>query len=257
VEWVAVALCLVFALLVQVATNFSNDHQDFVRGADNAERRGPRRAVASGLVSPESMRRAAFGTFGAAFVVGLGLIPYGGWWLLPLGVLCLLSGYAYTGGPRPLAYHALGDLFVLVFFGLVAVCATHFVLVGRVGVPAVLAGLSIGLLAVNLLVVNNTRDLETDGPAGKRTLAVVLGEHASKVQFKAQLACAFLLIPAIAYAASAWWALLPWLTGPYAVALAERFDRTSEGPGFNRVLGGSALQLMLFGLLLTLGLALG
>jgi len=177
--------CLGFALLVQVGTNFANDYYDFLKGADTEERVGPRRAVASGLIAPAVMRRAMIGVFAAAFLVGLTLLGQGGWPLLIIGVASILCGVAYTGGPYPLAYHGWGDVFVFIFFGLVAVGATCFVQMGRLPLEAWLAGAGIGALATNILVANNYRDVETDAKAGKRTLLVRWGRGYGRVQFAA------------------------------------------------------------------------
>lgn len=187
----AAALCLAFALLIQIGTNFANDYYDFVHGADTAARVGPRRAVAAGWVSAATMRHAMIAVFAAAFVVGLGLVAWGGPWLIGIGVASIICGIAYTGGPWPLAYHGLGDIFVFVFFGLVAVSATYFVQAGRWTADAWLAAIPVGLLATNILVVNNYRDVETDAAAGKRTLVVRLGRAAARIQFGGSLAVAF------------------------------------------------------------------
>ena len=179
----AAVACLLFALLVQFGTNFANDYFDFIKGADTAERVGPRRAVAAGLVAPATMRRATIWVFALAFLVGLTLLPYGGWRLLVIGLLSIACGVLYTGGPFPLAYHGLGDVFVFVFFGLVAVGATYFVQAGTVSVDAWLIGSAMGALSTAILVVNNYRDIATDRKAGKRTLAVRLGPRWTQVQF--------------------------------------------------------------------------
>jgi 1,4-dihydroxy-2-naphthoate octaprenyltransferase len=183
--WPAAAACLGFALLVQIGTNFANDYYDFLKGADTAERVGPRRAVASGLIAPGVMRAAMLAVFAAAFAVGLTLLAYGGWPLLVIGVASILCGVAYTGGPYPLAYHGLGDVFVLVFFGFVAVGATAFVQTASVTATALIAGAAVGGLAANILVVNNYRDVETDAKAGKRTLVVKWGRGYARAQFAA------------------------------------------------------------------------
>ncbi|MDE3084339.1 MAG: 1,4-dihydroxy-2-naphthoate polyprenyltransferase [Verrucomicrobiota bacterium] len=192
----AAAACLGFALLVQIGTNFANDYFDFIKGADTTERVGPRRAVASGLISPETMRMAMRLVFAAAFFVGLTLLRYGGWPLLVVGVLSIACGLAYTGGPWPLAYRGLGDVFVFIFFGLVAVGATFFVQAGYVSTDAIIAGAAIGALATNILLVNNYRDAETDAKAGKRTLVVRFGKSFARAQFAAAhgLALAAMLI---------------------------------------------------------------
>ncbi|MEY4488233.1 MAG: hypothetical protein RIQ79_741 [Verrucomicrobiota bacterium] len=183
VVWPAAAACLGFALLVQIGTNFANDYYDFKKGADTAERVGPRRAVASGLIKPETMRSAMIAVFAAAFALGLTLLAYGGWPLLVIGVASIVCGVAYTGGPYPLAYHGLGDVFVLVFFGFVAVGATAYVQCGMLTEAALVAGAGVGALATNILVVNNYRDVETDAKAGKRTLVVKWGRGYARGQF--------------------------------------------------------------------------
>jgi 1,4-dihydroxy-2-naphthoate polyprenyltransferase len=190
----AALACLGFALLIQIGTNFANDYFDFVKGADTAERVGPRRAVAAGLVAPATMRAATIAVFIAAFLVGLTLLPYGGWPLLVVGVLSILCGVAYTGGPYPLAYHGWGDAFVFVFFGLVAVAATYFVQAGRLVADVWVVAAGIGALATNILVVNNYRDIATDRKAGKHTLAVRLGPRLTRWQFLAGHAVAWAAI---------------------------------------------------------------
>ncbi|HEY0944903.1 MAG TPA: 1,4-dihydroxy-2-naphthoate polyprenyltransferase [Opitutaceae bacterium] len=190
--------CLGFALLVQIGTNFANDYYDFVKGADTAERVGPKRAVAAGWVQPRVMRAAMIVMFGAAFLTGLSLLAYGGWPLLAIGVASIVCGIAYTGGPYPLGYNGLGDVFVFLFFGLVAVGATYFVQAGRVSVEAWLIGAGIGALATNILVVNNYRDVETDGRAGKRTLVVRFGRGFARAQFVAAHGLAVAVIVALA-----------------------------------------------------------
>ena len=182
-EWPAALGCLVFALLIQIGTNFANDYYDFMNGADTAERVGPRRAVASGLIAPATMKRVMAGVFAAAFLAGLTLLGYGGWPLLLIGVASIVCGIAYTGGPYPLGYNGLGDLFVFIFFGLVAVGATYFVQTGLVTGEVLVIGAGIGALATNILVVNNYRDVETDTKAGKRTLVVRFGRPFARMQF--------------------------------------------------------------------------
>lgn len=184
-EAAAAAACLGFALLIQVGTNFANDYYDFLKGADTAERVGPRRAVASGLIAPATMRAAMIAVFAAAFALGLTLLAYGGWPLLVIGVASIVCGVAYTGGPYPLAYHGLGDVFVFIFFGLVAVGATAFVQTGVLTGEALAAGAAVGGLAANILVANNYRDVETDAKAGKHTLLVRWGRGYGRVQFAA------------------------------------------------------------------------
>jgi 1,4-dihydroxy-2-naphthoate octaprenyltransferase len=176
-------ICLIFALLAQIAANFANDYFDFVKGADNGERTGPRRAVASGLVAPKTMRLATVIVCVAAFLTGLALLPYGGWPLLVIGIASILSAIAYTGGPFPLAYLGLGDLFVFVFFGLIAVCATAYVQAGFLAFSWFVPASSVGILTANILLANNYRDADTDAPAGKKTLVVRFGCRFARIQF--------------------------------------------------------------------------
>ncbi len=195
----AAVICLVFSLLVQIGANFANDYYDFVKGADTGARVGPRRAVAAGLVSPAAMRRAVVGVFLLAFVTGLMLVAWGGWWLVAIGVACVASAIAYTGGPYPLGYLGLGDVFVFVFFGLVAVAATFYVQAGWVGADAWLVAIAIGALTTNILVVNNYRDADSDARAGKRTLVVRFGRRFAEVQFAAAHVAACAVLVALAW----------------------------------------------------------
>jgi len=186
----AAGCCLAFALLVQIGANFANDYYDFMRGADTGERVGPRRAVAAGLVAPATMKRAMWLAFGLAFASGLALIAWGGWWLVAIGAASILSGIAYTGGPFPLGYHGLGDAFVFVFFGLVAVGATFYVQAGSVDSGVMVAAVAIGALTTNILLANNYRDAATDAKAGKRTLVVRFGKRFARWQFATALGIA-------------------------------------------------------------------
>ncbi|HUG10362.1 MAG TPA: 1,4-dihydroxy-2-naphthoate polyprenyltransferase [Opitutaceae bacterium] len=255
-NWQAAALCLGFALLVQIGTNFANDYFDFRRGADSPSRVGPRRAVASGLVSPGAMRAAAALMFAAAFVVGLGLVRFGGWWLVPLGMVCIACGLAYTGGPYPLAYNGLGDLFVFIFFGLVAVSTTYFVQAGAPGVDVWLTGAAIGLLSTNLLVANNYRDRDGDAAVGKRTLVVILGECAARIQYVGSNAAAFAGVVALWLRSGSPWLLLPLVTLPLAVWNIVSLRPSATPPKLIRLLGRTAALLLAYGVLLSVGLAL-
>jgi 1,4-dihydroxy-2-naphthoate octaprenyltransferase len=257
-RWIPAAAlgCLAFALLVQIATNFANDYYDFVKGADTAERVGPRRAVASGLIAPGIMRRAMFITFTAAFAAGLGLLPYGGWPLLVIGIASILSGVAYTGGPYPLGYNGLGDVFVFLFFGLVAVGATYFVQAGMPGSEVWLAGSAIGLLAANILVTNNLRDADTDVRAGKRTTVVRFGRAFGRAQFALSHAFA-LLVPVVllGWGASGW-ILLPCVLAPVAWTQTRRVYRETSPAQLIVLLGQSGRYVALYALLFAVGVVL-
>lgn len=251
-------LCLGFALLVQVGTNFANDYYDFVQGADTGARVGPRRAVAAGLVSPGRMKRAMILVFVGAFALGLGLVVWGGPWLLLVGISSILCGIAYTGGPFPLAYRGLGDVFVFLFFGLVAVGGTYFVQAGRLTLDSVLAGVPIGLLAANILVVNNYRDVETDAVAGKRTLVVRFGRGAARAQFAVSWLVALLVPVGLWWARGlAVWTLLPLLLAPLAWSHFTRLRRSQTPFELIVLLGDTGRVLAGYAVLFAIGIAVG
>jgi 1,4-dihydroxy-2-naphthoate polyprenyltransferase len=252
----AAGLCLGFALLVQVGTNFANDYYDFVHGADTAARVGPTRAVAAGLVSPDVMRRAMAAVFAVAFTVGLGLIHWGGPWMLAVGVASILCGIAYTGGPWPLGYHGLGDVFVFVFFGLVAVTTTYFVQAGRISAHAALAAVPVGLLAANILLVNNYRDAETDAAANKRTLVVRFGRGYARAQFAASLIGALAVPLAFKATGYGWACLLPLLVAPMAWSHIRRLASATTPLEHVSLLGDTGKLLAIYSALFAAGVLL-
>ena len=256
VDWIPALICLAFALLIQVATNFANDYFDFKKGADTVERIGPTRAVAAGLIKPETMKRMTAIAFAIAFVIGLCLIPYGGWWLLAVGVASVLCGYAYTAGPYPLAYVGLGDVFVMVFFGVVAVCCTFYVQTGYIGLEVLLASTAIGGLSTNLLVINNLRDVDTDKVAHKRTLAVRLGRGFSIWEYRFFVAWAFVSTVGMAFEMQDSWVQLSLLTFPLGLMLSLNVAKVSSGAEFNGLLAKTALLLILFSGTLCIGIVL-
>ena len=197
--WWRVGPALLVSLALQVGVNYANDYSDGVRGTD-AVRVGPLRLVAGGLASPGAVKKAALAAFGVAAVAGLGLAAVTSWWLLAVGAAALLAGWGYTGGPRPYGYLGLGEVFVFVFFGLVATAGTTFVVCERITAIAWLAGCAAGCLACALLVVNNLRDIPTDREVGKRTLAVRLGAARTRWFYVVLLVAAAALILAIAAA---------------------------------------------------------
>ncbi len=249
----AAAICLGFALLVQIGTNFANDYYDHAHGADTAARVGPRRAVAAGLIAPAAMRGAMAAVFAVAFAVGLTLIAWGGPWLLVVGVASILGGIAYTGGPWPLGYHGLGDLFVFVFFGLVAVGATYFVQARQLTGDVLLAGGAIGLLTTNILVVNNYRDADTDRAAGKRTLVVRLGRTAARAQHVASLALAFALPVYLAVRDRAPWRLAPLLLVGMAWRHIQRLRDADSPPELIGLLGDTGKLVAGYAILFAAG----
>lgn len=255
-QTVPALLCLFFALFVQVGTNYANDYFDFVKGADTAARIGPTRVVAAGLVSMRAMRRAIAGVFLLAFLVGFNLVFYGGWWLVVVGVLSILCGLAYTGGPFPFAYNSLGDLFVFIFFGLVAVGFTFFVQTGFFSWEVWLGGAAIGGLATNILVVNNLRDRETDAAAGKTTLVVRLGRKWALVQYAGSLLLSAIIPFVFLLAGHGRLILLPLLLAPLGYRSFNRLRVLGPGGDHHAALAGSGFILIAYGSLLSLGLLL-
>jgi 1,4-dihydroxy-2-naphthoate polyprenyltransferase len=255
------AATLVCALLIQVGTNFANDYSDFHRGADTHERLGPTRVTQSGLLAPAAVRTGIVVAFGLAVLLGAYIAWVGGWPIIVIGVASLLAGLAYTGGPWPFGYHGLGDLFVFLFFGVIAVMGSAFVQSGRWTWFAFAMSVPIGLLVTNILVVNNLRDIDTDRVASKRTLAVRLGARATRLQYTLFAALSYLAVvpyalrPPIGYRPYRW-LLLPWLTLPLGIALVRRVLGGTAGRALNPMLKRSGQLLLLFGLLLATGLLL-
>jgi 1,4-dihydroxy-2-naphthoate octaprenyltransferase len=250
------AAALAGALLLQVGSNLANDVFDFHRGADAGERMGPLRITQAGLRSPAQVKAAMAVVFGLAALIGLYLAQTGGWPILIVGLLSILAAVAYTGGPFPLGYHGLGDLFVFIFFGLVAVCGTYYVQAGRVSVLAWWSAVPVGLLATAILVVNNLRDIESDRAAGKRTLAVRLGPQGARAEYLLLVRTAFLL-PAIMWAAGATgpWVLLTWLAF-FVARPTVNLVLGGEGRVLNEALAGTARLELAYASLLSLGLIL-
>ena len=244
------------ALLLQVAANFANDVFDYEKGADTAERLGPVRAVQAGLLSPGTVRRGLYLVIGLALLVGVYLAATAGPVIIALGLASIAAAVAYTGGPYPLGYHGLGDVFVMLFFGFVAVLGTTFVQVGHLTELAVWAAVPVGTLATAILVVNNLRDIETDRVAGKRTLAVRWGERGALAEYALLLALAYGVPVALFARGHATTAiLLPLLTLPLGVRLVRAVAR-ERGRALNPLLKRTALLLLAYGLLFALGLVL-
>jgi 1,4-dihydroxy-2-naphthoate polyprenyltransferase len=247
---------LIGASLLQVGANFANDVFDFERGADNADRLGPQRATQQGWISPEQMKRAMWTAFAGAMVAGIYLTAVAGWPVMALGLLSIAAAYLYTGGPKPYGYLGLGDLSVFLFFGFGAVTGTYFVQAHGVSPLVLWASVPIGALATAILVVNNLRDIETDARAGKLTLAVRLGERATRNYYQLLLAMAYavppiLLVRGLADAS----VMLAWISLPIALRLASRM-RHERGLALNGCLVQTARLEVIFGLLLAVGLAL-
>lgn len=256
VVWAPAIACAAGSILIQIGTNLANDYFDHKKGADTEQRVGPARAVQQGWVTPKAMAVATGITLFLALLVGLYLIAIGGWPIAMIGILSLVCAVGYTGGPYPLAYVGLGDIFVFLFFGLAAVAGTCFVQLLYVPPAAWTAGAAIGLLATAILVVNNLRDRETDAIANKRTLAVRFGARAARVEHMACIVLAFALVTlsvVLNLAPTLW--LLVWLSSPLAF-MEIRSVHQKDGPGLNAHLAGAARLELVFGLLLCLGAVL-
>jgi 1,4-dihydroxy-2-naphthoate octaprenyltransferase len=250
---------LAAALLIQVGTNLHNDVADFERGVDHPQTRlGPPRATSQGWLSAAQVRRGAMASFGAAMGVGAYLVWVGGWPILLVGLCSMVAAWAYTGGPRPVAYTGLGEVFVFVFFGLVAVSGSYYLQIGGVAWSAVVAGAMIGSGAAAVLVVNNYRDLDNDRAVGKHTLAVRLGRRATQIEYGLLLLAPFLLLPLLrGGGGDGRWLVLPLAVLPWAAYLLWRFITEPPGLVFNRLLAMTAQFQLGFGGLLCLALVLG
>jgi 1,4-dihydroxy-2-naphthoate polyprenyltransferase len=253
--------CLAVALLLQIAANLANDVSDFRRGADTPDRTGPTRVAAAGLLTEGQLETAIAIVFAIAGVVGLYLVWVGGWALLAIGGAAMVATLAYTGGPWPYGYRGLGELFVFVFFGLVAVVGTAYLQALRLEPLFWLAAIPMGSLITAILVVNNLRDIPTDRAAGKRTLAVTFGERFAKAEYMALLGIAA-IIPVILFVTSqsGWPVLLPLLSG--FLALEPKRRVTSLGPtddrrALNPVLKATARLSLVYGILFAVGLVAG
>jgi len=244
----AAVAALAGALLIQVGTNLVNDLADFRRGADDDDRLGPARAVQKGWLGQRAVAWGAALSFLAAVGVGTYLVSRGGWPIVALGLASVTAGIAYTAGPFPLGYHGLGDVFVLAFFGLAAVCGTYYVQALTVTPATVAAALAVGAPTTAILVVNNLRDRNTDARAGKRTLAVRFGATFARLEYAGLLAMAYIVA-----AAQGWW--VPFASLPFAL-VQVRALRTADGVALNPHLGRTAGLGLLFSLLLALEVAL-
>ena len=256
VIWWRAAAALVVAVAIQVGTNYANDYSDGVRGTD-ARRVGPVRLVASGLAPAAAVRRAAIISFGVAALAGLALAAAAGWWLLLVGAASVAAGWLYTGGPRPYGYLGLGELFVFLFFGLVATCGTVYVELLRITPLAVWFGCAFGFLASAILVLNNLRDLDTDAAAGKRTLATRLGRAGTRYMLLV-LVCAAFTVPIVVFLShmASWTVMLVHFSIPIAAAPVRSAFASTSPPVLVSALKRMAAAELAFALLLTAGLLL-
>lgn len=250
-QWLPAVTALIAAMLIQIGTNLHNDASDYERGADTRDRLGPARATAQGWFTAAEVKRAAYICFGLAFLIGIYLVSVGGIPILVIGLLSLACGYAYTGGSKPIAYSATGELFVFLFFGLIAVMGSYYLQTAHLSLNALYCALALGLLAAAVLLVNNYRDLETDRKANKLTLAHYLGASNSRITYGLLLLPPFLLPMLLSGFGAGIWLILILL--PIALLLLRNFIREQPGPIFNRYLAQTARLQLLYSVLLSLG----
>jgi 1,4-dihydroxy-2-naphthoate polyprenyltransferase len=250
---------LLGAVFIQVGANLSNDYSDARRGADTEDRLGPVRVTAGGLVPPKQVLTATYVSFGLAVLCGVYLIVVAGWVILAIGSASILAGVLYTGGPRPYGYEGLGDVFVFLFFGLVAVTGSYYAQVERLEWEAFALAVPVGLLAAAILAVNNIRDAPTDARVGKRTLAVRLGRGRARDFYAAEVYVAFLIPVAVWLAGGSHvgaFVLLSWLALPLAVPLVRTVRQHDDGPTLNEALAKTGMLQLAFCVLLSVGLLL-
>ena len=248
---------LIGAIFIQVGTNLSNDYSDARRGADSEDRLGPVRVTAGGLVPPKQVLVATYMSFAVAVLAGIYLIAVAGWELLLVGAASILAGVLYTGGPRPYGYEGLGEVFVFLFFGIVAVAGSFFVQVTHLNWEAFALAVPVGLLAAAILVVNNVRDIDSDRRAGKRTLAVRLGRDRTRTLYAAIVYLAYLLAPVTwIFGPLRAWVMLAWLTLPLAARVVRAVRNRTDGPSLNQALAQTGMLQLSFCVLLSAGLLL-
>jgi len=251
IQWLPALAALISAMLIQIGTNLHNDAADFDRGADTPDRVGPARATAQGWFTSNEVKRTAYICFGLAFGIGIYLVSVGGIPIVVIGLFSLAAGYAYTGGPKPIAYSASGELFVFLFFGLVAVMGSYYLQTAQISLNALYCSIALGLLAAAVLLVNNYRDLETDQRADKLTLTHYLGANNSRITYGVLMLTPFLLPLLLHDVSIGVWLIM--LLLPTALFLLRNFAREQPGPIFNRYLAQTAKLQLLFSLLLSIG----
>jgi 1,4-dihydroxy-2-naphthoate polyprenyltransferase len=258
IRWGAFIGALLGSILIQIGTNLANDYSDAQRGADSADRLGPVRVTSSGLIAPRRVLHATWIAFAAALAVGIYLATVAGWEILVVGAVSIAAGVLYTGGPRPYGYAGLGEVFVFVFFGLVAVNGSYYVQLEELDLLPFLLSIPVGLLSTAILVVNNVRDLDTDARAGKRTLAVRLGRTRTRMLYVALVGVSFALLPlALLIGDGPAEGLLALAAAPLALAPARAVRARTDGPALNGALAGTGMLLAVFSVLLAAGLVIG
>ena len=254
-RWGAFFAALVGSIFIQIGTNLANDYSDAKRGADTADRLGPVRVTASGMVTPQRVMRATWIAFAVAVVCGIYLTAMAGWVILLIGILSIAAGVLYTGGPRPYGYAGLGEVFVFLFFGLVAVNGSYYVQLEELDALPLGLSISIGFLATAIIVVNNVRDVETDRRAGKNTLAVRIGREAAVRLYGLLVLGGFVVLPIALVAGEA--SMLPLiglLAAPLAVKPYRTLQERRDGPALNGVLAATGGVLAIYSVLVTIGL---
>ena len=258
-KWVPAVLCLVFALLAQIVSNMANEYFDYLKGTDKPGRVGPRRGVTEGDIKPKTLRNATMGLLALAGVVGCCLIPYGGWWLLPAGIIIALGAFAYSAGPYPLSYHGLGELMVFIFFGIVPVNLTYYVMALRWNPLVLLFSIAIGLMGVNVLLVNNYRDVEDDRAAGKKTQTVMRGRPVTAFAYFLNGYTAIAILTAfwimivinMGKLLPLWTLAIPVLYLVMHTATWHKL-RHRDGAALNPLLGETARNMLIFTILFTI-----
>lgn len=246
-------VAMLCALLIQIGTNLANDYFDFIKGADSGERLGPVRVTQSGLIPPPTVRAAMIGVFAVTFLLGLYLVWIGGWPILLIGLASIFFAVTYTAGPFPLAYNGLGDLFVFLFFGVVAVTGTYYVQALAWSADALVASLPVGAISTAILVVNNYRDIDTDRTANKRTMAVRMGRAATRAEYRLLLLVAY-VVPVMQVLRGEHVALLlPLLSFPLAARILRIVGRSTDGAALNGALAGTGQLLAVYGILYSAG----
>ncbi len=248
--WLPLLAAALGAAFIQIGTNLFNDVGDFLRGTDTPERLGPKRATAEGWLTPNKVKAGAWLSFALAFLCGIYLVAHGGWPIVVIGLASLAAGWAYTSGPKPIAYGPLGECFVFLFFGLVAVGGSYYLQTLSLSPLALSAATLVGLHAAAVITVNNYRDLDGDAKSGKNTLAVRFGRPATRLIYTAEMLAPYALLPLLH--SLGWRAALPLLSLPLALKLIRRFHNEAPGPVFNNILAATAGLQLSFALLLTL-----
>jgi 1,4-dihydroxy-2-naphthoate octaprenyltransferase len=257
-RWLAFLAALLGAIFIQIGTNLANDYSDAKRGADTADRLGPVRVTSSGLVAPRRVLIATWVAFAVACAAGAYLAAVAGIEIIAMGAVSIAAGVLYTGGPRPYGYAGMGELFVFLFFGLVAVNGSYYVQLERLDWLPFLLSIPIGFLSTAILVVNNLRDIETDRRAGKRTLAVRMGRDRTRILYVALLAGALVLLPVALIGGDGPLAgILAWLSAPLALVPTQAVLTRTDGPALNAALAGTGTLLAVYSVLLSAGLLLG